>query len=101
MTAYEIPLSANPQTLSVNLAGAYYNLTVKWNAQNTSWVLDIADSNNNPLVQGIALVTGADLLEQYAYLGIGGQLQVQTDSDTFAVPTIDNLGTDSHLYFIV
>lgn len=100
-TSYEIPLQATPQTLSITLAGVQYNLTVKWNDQNASWVVDMADINNDPIVSGIPLVTGEDLLGQLGYLELGGSLYAQTDNDTNAVPTFDNLGTQGHLYFVV
>lgn len=99
-TPYEIPLSPNAQTFGILLGGAAYNLTVKWNAQNSAWTLDIADNSSNPLVCGIPLITGADLLAQYAYLGISGSLVCQTDNNPDAVPTYDNLGTTGHLYFV-
>jgi hypothetical protein len=100
VTAFEIPLSATPQTLSVSLVGVTYNLTVKWNDISRAWVIDLYDQNDNLIVGGIPMVTGEDLLEPYGYLKIGGQLIVQTDTDTLAVPTFDNLGATSHLYFI-
>lgn len=99
-TVYEIPTSTTPQAFQIALAGVTYNLVLKWNLQNGSWMIDIADADNNPLVNGIPLITGADLLAQYAYLGIGGQLRVQTDTDVDAVPTAENLGTHGHLYFV-
>lgn len=99
-TENEIPLTANPQTFAIALAGITYNLTVKWSLQTGTWILDIADANNNALIQGIPLVTGCDLLAQYGYVGIGGQLRVQTDNDADALPTVDNLGEESHLYFV-
>jgi hypothetical protein len=101
-TIYEIPLSAAPQSFTAQLAGVSYQLTAQWrNAAEGCWILDIADAAGNPLVQGIPLVTGCDLLAQYRYLGIGGQLRVQTDNDPDAMPTFDNLGNASHLYFVV
>lgn len=100
-TVYEVPLSANPQAFAISLAGVTYGLTVRWNAAAASWTLSIADANGNPILGGLPLVTGADLLGQYGYLGIGGSLVVQTDHDTDALPTIDNLGAESHLYFVV
>lgn len=96
---FEIPLVSTPQRLSVTLNGVSYNMLVKWCDPNQSWTLDILDSSNSPLVQGIPLVTGVDLLGQYGYLGIGGQLIVQTDNDTDMIPTFTNLGNTSHLYF--
>jgi hypothetical protein len=40
-------------------------------------------------------------LQQYQYLGFGVALLVATDGDLDAVPTYDNLGQQSHLYFYV
>jgi len=100
MTAYEIPLIAAPQTFSVSLSGITYNFTVKWNAIAQLWMLDISDADGNGLAWGLPLLTGQDMLQQFGYLGIGGQLVVQSDYDGFALPTVDNLGTNSHLYFV-
>jgi hypothetical protein len=99
-TFYEVPLVSTPQTLSIALGGATYNLTVQWNWVAQLWVLDVADVNNVPLVGGIPLVTGANLLEEYAYLGFGGALIATTDSDPAAPPAFTGLGTTSHLYFV-
>ncbi len=102
MAVYEIPLSPTPQRFSITLAGVEYILTVKWNAaQDAGWTVDIADAFGAAILSGVPLVTGADLLAQYAYLNFGGQLVVQTDHDTDAVPTFDNLGETSHLFFVV
>lgn len=101
MTAYEIPLSPQPQRFDIELGGVTYKLTVLWNnAPTGGWVLDIANSLDEPIISGIPLVTGANLLAQYEYLGFSGSLEVQTDFDLFAVPTFTNLGTQSHLYFL-
>lgn len=101
MATYEIPLTATPQAFAITLAGVSYRLTVIWrDAPGGGWVLDIADDGGAAIVQGIPLITGADLLEQYAYLGFGGQLVVQTDHAVDAIPTFDNLGDMSHLYFL-
>lgn len=103
MTAYEIPLAPQAQTFSILLNGANYALTLMWRSVDAlgGWVLDIADAYNNPLVQGIPLVTGCDLLGQYQYLGFGGGLWVLTDGDSTAIPTYSNIGSLSHLYFVV
>lgn len=124
LTYFEIPTVATPQSFTINIAGISYNLTIMYhnvyagfasaptgvstnNGSNIDtnviggWVLDIADNNNNPIVCGIPLVTGIDLLYQYQYLGFGGSLVVATDGNPVIPPTFDNLGTDSHLYFVV
>lgn len=100
MTNYsEIPLTPSPQVLTTALSGVTYTLTIKWNTVAECWMMDIGDQSNNPLVQGIPLVTGSDLLAQFEYLGIGGALTVQTDNDPAAIPTYTNLGTTGHLFY--
>lgn len=102
LNAYEVPLSPQSQTFSISLNGSSYNLTLAWRSKDGlgGWVLELADAANNPLVQGIPLVTGCDLLGQYAYLGIGGGLWVLTDGNSLTIPTYSNLGSLSHLYFV-
>jgi hypothetical protein len=101
MAIFEIPLAPQPQLFSIQLAGVTYNMRLQWNDATTGgWVLDIFDENDVPMVCGMALVTGADLLEQYGYLGFGGALYVQSDFDVDAVPDFTNLGVNSHLYFV-
>lgn len=101
MTPYEIPLANDPQTLQIPLGGIVYTLTVQFNSIAGSWTLDIADAQRVPIVSGIPMVTGVDLLEQYAYLGIGGRLEVQSDGDVTAVPQFNDLGVTGRLFFVV
>ena len=101
MSVYEIPLTPSPQQFTIQLAGVTYTMRVRWiDSVTGGWCLDIGDADNNPILSGVMLVTGADLLEQYAYLGFGGKLGVQTDNDLNAVPTYTNLGVNSHVYFV-
>lgn len=101
MAAYEIPLTAESQRFSIQLAGVVYQMTVQWrnNAQG-GWVLDIADATGTPIISGMALVTGTDLLGQYAYLGIGGSLYVVNSSGGDDAPTFTDLGSTTHLVFV-
>jgi len=99
ITPYEIPLQPSALDLAVQLAGVSYNLHVVWNSMACYWVLDISDDNNVLIVGGIPLVTGADLLEQYQYLDIGGGLICLTDGALDPPPTYTNLGSTGHLYF--
>jgi len=100
-STFEIPLTPAAQTFLISLAGVQYQMTLQWRdaVNNGGWVLDIADSTGNPLISGIPLVTGVDLLAQYKYVGIGVELWVQTDAAD-VVPTYTNLGIQSHLYAI-
>lgn len=100
-TPYEVPLSPQPQTFGIAIAGTTYTLTVVWNWVNASWILNIADASGNPILSGIPMVTGADLLEQFSYLGFGFQLIAQTDNAPDVVPTFADLGSTGHLYAII
>lgn len=98
---YEIPLVSVPQTLQITLVGIAYTLTIYWCWPMQCWMMDMAlSSTGTYLIRGNPLVTGADLLAQFTYMGIPGQLIVQTDTETLAQPTFDNLGATAHLYFI-
>jgi hypothetical protein len=98
--AFEIPLSPHAQFFVTSLAGVNYKLTFRWNDPAQIWMMDIADSSGNPIISGIPLITGADLLAQYGYLNFGGALIVQSDVMPDAVPTLANLGKQGHLYFV-
>ena len=99
-TPYTIPLTSAQQQIQISLGGIVYTLTVKWNTVADCWVIDIANQNGVNIVTGIPLVTGCDLLGQYKYLNLGGSLICQTDFDSAAVPTYQNLGSNSQLYFV-
>ena len=102
---FSIPLQVGaPQTFSIQLGGATYQLTFLYRNDTSGlggWTVDIADAMGNPILQGVPLVTGADLLAQYPHLGFGGSLVVQTTSDPDAVPTFENLGDDGQVYWYV
>jgi hypothetical protein len=100
-TPYEISLSAQPQQFQVSLGGVLYTLFVRWCPPASAWMLDIYASDGiTAIVTGCPLVTGTDLLVQYAYLGIKGKLVVQSDVDVNLVPAFDELGVSGHLYFL-
>jgi hypothetical protein len=101
MAVFEVPLAAAPQTFAITLGGTSYQLTLIWReADGGGWFLDFATPHGAAILQGVPLVTGADLLAQYRHLGFTGSLVVQTDGDADAEPTYENLGSASHLYFL-
>jgi hypothetical protein len=104
MNGVEIPLAGIPEAFSIALNGTLYELAVQWrNSALGGWFLDIADSDGNPLISGIAMITGANLLEQYSYLGLAGGagLYITNSAGGDAAPTFDNLGTDAHLMLVI
>jgi hypothetical protein len=101
MNFYSIPLTNAAQAFGVLLGGVLYNVTVVYrDVPEGGWVMDIADASQNPILQGVPLVTGIDLLAQYEYLGLGGVLAVVNAAAPNMPPTFDNLGSDALLYWI-
>lgn len=100
MAVFEIPTGPSQRIETVVLNGVSYGFGFTYaDAPDGGWIMDIADAAGNPLVCGIPLVTGCDLLAPFAYLGIGGKLFVATDGDSGAVPTYDSLGVTTHLFW--
>jgi hypothetical protein len=100
-SSYEIPLSPQPQQLNISMNNVEYQLTVRWNTVSYSWTVDIASVAGAKILSGIPLVTGVDLLGQYAHLGLGFSLFATTDGDTSMPPTFNNLGILGRAYFTV
>lgn len=101
MTTYSIPLTSAPQSLEVRLAGTDYVLTLRWNdSMEGGWVLDIGLPDGAGYVLcGVPLVTGVDLLEPHAHLGVGGSLIVWSDAHD-APPGRSDLGSGVDLLFV-
>ena len=99
-TVYEVPLSGQPQLLFVPFpSGVTYQLRLIYMfTPNDEWELDINDAIGNPIVCGIPLVSGADLLAQYDYLNFGCSMFVTVDGDLYASPKFWNLGKTAHLF---
>ena len=102
MALYEIPLTPEPQAFGITLAGRSLRLVLRWAESPAAdvpggWLLDILDQPDDvtPLVCGIPLVAGCDLLAPYAYLSPGGSLWVSGGMP----PTLDNLGETVLLLF--
>ncbi|PWI77287.1 hypothetical protein DEO48_25335 [Enterobacter sp. CGMCC 5087] len=98
MKVQEIPLSADNQQFAVSIDGVSYNMRILW--RGTVWVLDLHDSGGNPLILGIPLITGTNLLEQCRHLQLDFALVVECDNPQQEYPTQYDLGTSSHLYLI-
>lgn len=54
----------------IQLTGVLYFLTFTWNALNQYWVMDIANSNEVPLISGIKIVQDYPLLAAYTVDGM-------------------------------
>ena len=93
MPYFEVPLTADQQTMATALAGVTYKFRVTWDHIYAYWLIDIATDEGEPILSGIPLVTGGDLLGQFDYMGLGFGLAMGGEE-----PTVDNLGITSKLY---
>lgn len=97
-----LPFENVAQNFQISIAGVTYTITNKWNDIGQYWVLDIADSNDAQIVSNVPLVTGGDCLSGLDYLQLGFSIYVITNgSSPLDTPTLDNLGIDSNVYFLV
>jgi hypothetical protein len=94
-----IPLSGNTESFSIFLNSVQYNINVIWNKWSQLWQLDINDAKNNPILSGIPLVAGVDLLAPYPDLKFGGQLIAANVVQPSVPPSFTDLGVNSYLFF--
>ena len=101
MAFYEIPFQPTNQNIRISILNVTYIIrTYYCDIANGGWVIDISDASGNAILQGIPLVTGADLLGQYEYLGLGFGLMFASDGDINAVSGFSDLGVSGHLYVV-
>lgn len=100
MAQYTIPIATSePQTFSVTLSAVQYRCTLRWiTGVEGGWLLDIAlAESETPLVAGISLVTGVDLLAQFPEAGVAGMLWLFSADEL--PPGYSDLGTAVQLIY--
>lgn len=95
MAIYEIPLRAGNQKFNVTIGRTIYKLRLIYRIN--QWYLDILDTSEKPLISGILLCSGIDLLEQYKHI-VPYSLYV-TNSNIDELSTFDSLGSKIKLYY--
>ena len=78
------------QTFSSTLNGVNYNFSIIW--RGTEYILDLLDTNKNPIICGIPLVPGVDLLAPYKYLNLGFSLSISNTTNPMQEMTYSDLG---------
>lgn len=104
-THVEIPTSpGEPFSEQILILDFTYTLRFAWNTRANCWVVEFWDAGNNRrILCGVPLVTGADLLEQFAHLALAAHaiMTVMTIGPALSpdtVPSFTNLGIDAHVY---
>lgn len=97
----ELLLSPKNQRLTLTYGGTRYVLTFRWlNVELGGWVLDIATEDRRPIISGIPLVTGVDLLDPFRHRELGFSLIIASDVDVDIVPSFRTLGRSSRIYLV-
>jgi uncharacterized protein DUF6983 len=100
MNLVQLPLTTDcPQSFKTQLGNTTYQFNLIWNDRSSVWMMDIINPiTQAPIVSGIALVLGADLLEPYA-LEIGALVLVD-ETGTGSEATLTSLGASVSLYWV-
>jgi hypothetical protein len=96
----ELPLTTDcPQSFNCQLGETTYQFNLIWNDRSSVWMMDIINpTTQTPIISGLALVLGADLLEDSA-LGIGA-LVVVDETGTGTEASVTSLGDTTNVYWI-
>lgn len=95
----QLPLQSGPQTYDIVLSGIDYQLTFTYHdALDMGWTLDVSFADGSPIIAGIPLVCGSDLLAQYQHLNLGGALIVLNANQM--APTYADMGTSLVLLYV-
>ncbi|PAV01788.1 hypothetical protein CBG25_14655 [Arsenophonus sp. ENCA] len=97
MEINEIPLTPINQQFTIKLSDTVWQFSLIWR-DSAGWVLDILTVDNQPVIQGIPLVMGENLLAQYQHLISEGKLVFLSDEESDINAT--TLGTTVKLYWI-
>jgi hypothetical protein len=99
---FRIPLTNTSQKFNISLSGKSLTFITRWNQFMPAWELGFQDpSTQQSVYTFVPLVTGTDLISQFKYNNIlPGSLLCFTDGNADDIPTQDNLGTNSNLYYV-
>jgi hypothetical protein len=112
MAVFKIPtIPGRLQRFDIVINGTRYGMRLLYNTAAGSWMMDLIDEADVPVLAGIPLVTGVDLIAQHRHLNIGVnardgtrvQMLVMTfamDKPPDTIPTFENLGVDGFLYYV-
>lgn len=101
MSLLKLPLAGSPEEFETEINNVTYHLRFTWNAESSRWALDLSLPDGTALIRNLALVTGENLLAQYAHLGLGFALYLDVDGSFEAEAGFGDLGTQAQIYIEV
>lgn len=102
MSLQTIPVTSAPGqvfgvSVTINATVQSFNCTINFNETAQYWILNIYQGDGTPIILGMPMVTGLNLLRQYQYLGIGSIYVWNVAGVTTDSPNASNLGVDFQL----
>lgn len=107
-----IPVTNYPdQPFRIELDGITFAMRVWWSDYDDNvkllvgddiqgqWYMDFVSTDGSIVMDGMALVTGCDMLEPYAFDGLGG-LWLVDDNGKATDPGLDDLGVNHSLIYV-
>jgi hypothetical protein len=95
MAILQIPVGVDvpSYTFQIQLDNTLYQLSYNWCDRQQYWYMSIADSNKNPLVNGVKLLSGINLFGLYIDESLpGGQFVCVDTSNSGLDPDKTNFG---------
>lgn len=95
-----IPLTSEPNqsfqaTVTVDGLNRALQFNIRFSEVAGYWIMKITDpATATILLDSIPMLAGLNILEQYAYLGIGSAYIINASGSSDDYPTENNLGTD-------
>ncbi len=74
--------------VQTELDSVFYGLKFRWNARDNHWYMDI-DQALTPILEGMKVVNGLDLLAQFGHMQVDGRLPPGTFEVFDTVPGTD------------
>lgn len=101
MATWYFPLLPQAQEMQIQLGDVDYTIRFGWcDTTDGGWFIDLSDVDGNPIIMGLPLTAGENVLQQFDYLKLPGEIRVQTDGSPLVEPTYDNLGSNGQVLFI-
>lgn len=101
-TVQEFPLiPASAQEMTITLGNKEYTIRFAWcDSPEGGWFMDLYDLQLNPMIRGIPLTAGENVLQQFDYLEMPGEIRVQVDENPLLEPSFENFGIAGKVVFV-
>lgn len=85
----------------VNLSNTIYSLQLRYNPRMSRWIMDINDSQNNPILSGVVLKIQTNLTGQYVTLPLpAGSFICLDNTQQGNQPTQFSFGLTHSMYYV-